>query len=46
MPEDEYRAMLQRLDKHRGDVLARLETQSASLLVKQDTEGGIGNDEL
>ncbi len=35
MPEDEYRAMLQRLNRPRGDILARLETQSASLLAKQ-----------
>ena len=45
MPEDEYRAMLQRLDEPRDGILARLETQFASLLAKQDTEGGIGNDE-
>ena len=40
VPEDEYWAMLRRLDESRGNGLVRLERQLASLLAEQDTEGG------
>jgi len=39
VPEEEYQAMLRRLDEPRGNGLARLERQLASLQAEQDTEG-------